>query len=196
MHRTYGCPANPDRCRPQCHLCGKDFSQPHKLKAHIHQEHGSTDFENCGEAHIHSSFARLNGRKFRGQLVHLLPHWDKFSLFTRVKTTARAWAVRREALTTRAKRVPTSSVVALPCAVTWARCTAKAPPAPVFATSAANSSRPSPTSRSTSSRIRAWNPSSKSTHNLKKSTFKGSFQAPHFHHQVWKDIFPVYLLSS
>ena len=53
MHRTYGCPANPDRCRPQCHLCGKDFSQPQKLKAHIEAEHAGTDFVHCGNPSLH-----------------------------------------------------------------------------------------------------------------------------------------------
>lgn len=48
VHRTYGCPANPDRCRPQCHVCGKDFSQPQKLKAHIEAEHAGSDFGHCG----------------------------------------------------------------------------------------------------------------------------------------------------
>lgn len=48
VHRTYGCPANPDRCRPQCHVCGKDFSQPQKLKEHIEAEHAGADFAHCG----------------------------------------------------------------------------------------------------------------------------------------------------
>lgn len=62
VHRTYGCPANPDRCRPQCHLCGKDFSAPQKLKAHIEAEHAGSDFGHCGTTtfdnliHTFSSF--------------------------------------------------------------------------------------------------------------------------------------------
>lgn len=41
VHRRYGCGQNPQRAKPLCDLCGKEFCQPQKLRIHIKRMHSN-----------------------------------------------------------------------------------------------------------------------------------------------------------